>query len=294
MNDSREDKTLEINIIPKFLDEALTPIARESGERLSDIVSLVFTPIIKAKAVRDKNLENFLKELDKEVKKIPEDNIQEPPIHIVAPILEDVSKYYCDESYLRSMFVKLIASSMNNNSRVHPSFTDIIKQLSRYDLALLYYFFTPLKIENSELYDCTKFAATFSYRKIEKDWRFASEFIGYDVKNDKHRWIQGKKLLVSLLNLQRLSLIYIRDDKPIEGTDIKELGIEPHDLSCIAFSVESENSKGSEKDLKDEIEKEIREYIYVAAIGTAYLEEFMNVCYSEQLYKDIDLEMIFK
>lgn len=56
-------------IIPKFLDEALTPIGKEIGERFSDIVSLVFTPIIKAKAVRDKNIELFLNELNDKTKK---------------------------------------------------------------------------------------------------------------------------------------------------------------------------------------------------------------------------------
>ena len=54
---------MEINIIPKFLDSALTPVAKEAGERLADIVSLLFTPVVKAKAKRDKNIELFLSNL---------------------------------------------------------------------------------------------------------------------------------------------------------------------------------------------------------------------------------------
>lgn len=51
----RNDK-IEIKIdIPKFLDEALTPVAKECGERLSDIVNLIFTPVIITKALRDKH-----------------------------------------------------------------------------------------------------------------------------------------------------------------------------------------------------------------------------------------------
>ena len=56
-------KVMEINIIPKFLDSALTPVAKEAGERLADIVSLLFTPVVKAKAKRDKNIELFLSNL---------------------------------------------------------------------------------------------------------------------------------------------------------------------------------------------------------------------------------------
>ena len=48
---------MEFNIIPKFLDEALSPVSKEVGERLADIISLVFTTVIKPRAKRDKNIE---------------------------------------------------------------------------------------------------------------------------------------------------------------------------------------------------------------------------------------------
>ena len=59
---------MDINIIPKFLDAALTPVAKEIGERLSDIVSLAFTPVIKLRAVRDMNLSLFLEDLNNKEK----------------------------------------------------------------------------------------------------------------------------------------------------------------------------------------------------------------------------------
>ena len=58
---------MDINIIPKFLDAALTPVAKEIGERLSDIVSLAFTPVIKIRAVRDMNLSLFLEDLNNKI-----------------------------------------------------------------------------------------------------------------------------------------------------------------------------------------------------------------------------------
>ena len=58
----------------------------------------------------------------------------------MGPALEDVLKYYCNVDVIRKMFVKLIAASMNKESHVHPAFGEIIKQLSRYELSLLRYF----------------------------------------------------------------------------------------------------------------------------------------------------------
>lgn len=130
---------MDINIIPKFLDEALTPVAKETGERLSDIVSLVFTPIIKAKAVRDKKLDLFLKDLEQEVNCIPEDKLQDPELHIIGPALEDVGKYYHDKDFLRKKFAKLVAASLDSRKTefVHPMFKDIIEKLSENDAELL-------------------------------------------------------------------------------------------------------------------------------------------------------------
>lgn len=128
---------MEINIIPKFLNEALSPIAKEAGERLADIISLAFTPVIKARAKRDKNIELFLKELSKEVNNISEDIVKEPPLHIVAPALDDVFKFYYNEDYLRKMFAKYIASSMNIEYDIHPSYSEMIKQLTLFDIILI-------------------------------------------------------------------------------------------------------------------------------------------------------------
>ncbi len=59
---------------------------------------------------------------------------------IVGPALE-ASRYYIEEEELRKMFAKLIASSMNKNkseiSITHPSFVEIIKQLTPLDAQIL-------------------------------------------------------------------------------------------------------------------------------------------------------------
>ena len=81
---------MDINIIPKFLDAALTPVAKEIGERLSDIVSLAFYPCYKTKSCARYELSLFLEDLNNKIEKIPEENLKEPPINIVGPALEDI------------------------------------------------------------------------------------------------------------------------------------------------------------------------------------------------------------
>lgn len=85
---------------------------------------------INIKKLRDEALEEIAKTL-------PE-NIQEPKLNILGPTLE-ASKYYIEEDELRVMFAKLIASSMDKSKsdQVHPSFVEVIKQLSSKEAILL-------------------------------------------------------------------------------------------------------------------------------------------------------------
>ena len=196
---------MEFNIIPKFLDSALTPVSQEIGARLSDIISLAFTPIIKKRAVRDKNLESFLKILQNKVDNIPEDRLTEPPLNVVGPALEGIGKYYHDEEYLRELFASLICSSMQKNSRVHPSFVEIIKQLSPSDAE----FFTSLfeemtaTINNHPIIiplDKRNVEFVHIYSKFEIDTKKLSAFISLSETNKNIKYL-------NIANLSRLQLI---------------------------------------------------------------------------------------
>lgn len=261
---------MEIKIdIPKFLDEALTPVAKECGERLSDIVNLVFTPVIIARAMRDKHLKMFLDELNNEVNKIPEENIQSPAINIVGTVLEDVLKYYCDDDVIRKMFVKLIASSMNKNCNIHPAFGEIIKQISRYELSILNY----ICFKNNEIQG-NKYHVTpyhFFY-EVEEDWLHALYFIVYFGDESKPTVLSSDEVVISLLNLQRLSLIHIKDLKGI----------------CDSMYIDVKGLKVEREDGRKQ------KYTSIEVMGTYFLENFMNTCYSKELDKYINTDLILE
>lgn len=114
------------------------PLASSIGETLKDLWDLVFggfdTYVEKKRATRLKDLQSFKDSLERKVAAIPEDRLQEPPLSVVGPAME-ASKYYYEEETLREMFANLIASSMDTDlcPKVHPSFTEIIKQISPLD-----------------------------------------------------------------------------------------------------------------------------------------------------------------
>lgn len=85
------------------------------------------------------NLEKYANEVKSGIEKIPEENIQEPKMSVIGPALE-ASKFYIEEDEIRGMFAKLIASSMDNSKShdIHPSFSEMIKQLSPLDAQNLY------------------------------------------------------------------------------------------------------------------------------------------------------------
>lgn len=125
----------EINLFPKFIDKAVSPVAESVGDTLSSVWEIVFGGLdfyAKKKSLkREEALRDFKDTLDQKASEIPPEKLVEPALHIIGPALES-SKYYFENSELRNMFANLIASSINSDyaSITHPSFVEIIKQLS--------------------------------------------------------------------------------------------------------------------------------------------------------------------
>lgn len=127
---------MEINILPKFIDEAATPVAQSVGNTVSGIWNLVFGNHVslwlkKQEFKHQQNYEDFVEKVNTRVENIPSENIIEPEMHILGPAIE-ASKYYIHSEELRDMFANLIAASMNSEkaNSVHPSYVEIIKQLA--------------------------------------------------------------------------------------------------------------------------------------------------------------------
>lgn len=126
----------------KGTKEALPDTVNQTDGVLSTVVgffnNVVLYPVKRANISFKYKLEDFEKDLQEKTSQIPVEALQEPPLMIAGPTLEAL-RYTYDEYELREMYENLLASAMDSreNGNVHPSFVDIIKQMSPFDAIIL-------------------------------------------------------------------------------------------------------------------------------------------------------------
>ena len=132
--------------LPASVDNAVKNLTDKPtqgiGQTFADTWYLVFGGITQAAAKRRMkyahDLELYKQELSQAISSIPEEKLIEPDIQITAQALEN-SKYCIESEELRKMFVNLISNSVNSAylEKAHPSFAEIIKQMSPLDARIL-------------------------------------------------------------------------------------------------------------------------------------------------------------
>jgi hypothetical protein len=140
--------------------------------------------------------------LKEKISKIPEEKICEPEPYIAIPAIQQLS--YCENSdVLRDLYANLLASSMNLDTKwsVHPSFVDIIKQLTP-DEAKILKKLPPNIMINHPLIDVKVVPKANTERGGHT---FISNFTTVGLDN-----IENKELICSYIeNLERLKIIGI-------------------------------------------------------------------------------------
>lgn len=129
------DENILVSAGTSFLTTLLTNGATAPARTLDNVWNYVFGPmdeyLIKHNAQRQLNIELFKKELHSKLSAIPKENLQEPKLSVIGPLLE-ASKYYIDEKEIRDMFSNLTAAACDkrNANTVHHAFVEIIKQMN--------------------------------------------------------------------------------------------------------------------------------------------------------------------
>lgn len=144
-----DDKTVNTLInaeLPPSVDNAVKNLTDKPslaiGTTFSDLWYLVFGNISylaeKKKISYTHKLDIFRKELDDSIQQISSEKLVEPSIQVTAQALEN-SKYCIESDELRKMFTALISNSMNADfsKDVHPSFAEILKQMSPLDATII-------------------------------------------------------------------------------------------------------------------------------------------------------------
>lgn len=128
--------------VSNVLENTTGELTANAGKTLGDIWFLIFGGISQAADMRRAkyahDLAIFEQELSTSINEIPPEKQIEPSLQITAQALEN-SKYCIEEKELREMFTSLISNSMNSDfsQTIHPSFAEIIKQMSVVDAKIL-------------------------------------------------------------------------------------------------------------------------------------------------------------
>lgn len=139
--------------VTDLMTEAARPLSLTIGQSVSDIYfgligSRTQTYASNRMAEEIVKREKFIENLVEKSKEIDETDFKEPEMYIVGPAIEYATKFSMDNETLKEMFERLILSSMqfSKSKYVHPSFTEIIKQLSPLDAVNLSIFKTEKSI----------------------------------------------------------------------------------------------------------------------------------------------------
>ncbi|MCZ8541955.1 DUF4393 domain-containing protein [Psychrobacillus psychrodurans] len=227
---------MEINILPKFIDEAATPVAQSVGNTVSGVWNLVFGNHVslwlkKQEYKHQLNYEDFVEKVNAKVENILPENIIEPEMHILGPAIE-ASKYYIHSEELRDMFANLIAASMDSEKEntVHPSYVEIIKQLAPDEAKILKHIkgnhFPTIKVISQ---------IGSNHSPILENFSDVSYKVGCEFPNNVHSYLD---------NLNRLGLINLYNEGRLTDDTFYE-DIENHPVT--KQSIEIANSLGESK-----------------------------------------------
>jgi len=122
---------------PTLYEDGLKPATQESGKTLALIpraINAALVPLRQWIAEREYKLAETEKLLAQKLEHVGEDKIVTPEAYVAVPAIQSIS-YSMDSEELRNLYANLLAKAMNSDTKdmVHPSFVEIIKQLSPID-----------------------------------------------------------------------------------------------------------------------------------------------------------------
>lgn len=136
--------------IQAVYDDGLKETVQETGKTLALIpktINAAFAPLRQWIAQREYNVAATEKLLEEKLKNKNPNEIVTPEAYVAVPAIQAIS-YCMDSKELRNMFANLLATSMvaSTKNDIHPSFVEVIKQLTPDEAKLLKSF--QLKLHN--------------------------------------------------------------------------------------------------------------------------------------------------
>ncbi len=218
MKKELESSTTEI--VKNVYNDALSPTMKTVGQTLNGVVKILLSPISGLIWGWGKIKQCVICGLEKRLANKNQEDLQTPNPRIAVPVIQAL-QFSANEDEIREMFLNLLANDMdkNNNNLIHPSYVEIIKQMSTLDALLLKNLSKEtnyIKTINPKIYVDKN--SNQIYLNTYPEW-----FLGYTIDGYSIFDISS-----SLLHLQKFGLIDLMYDRTA-GTDGYE-EIEQSDL----------------------------------------------------------------
>ena len=201
--------------VPVYQD-AVQPAAKEIGKSLATVtktVNIALAPI-KALVWGYEKIEDYLtKRVSEKLSDIAEQDIKTPPTNIAGPAVEAL-KYTGHNENLRELYASLLAMSMNKNTsdKAHPSFVEVIKNLSTSEALILQQFI------GKDIFPKVDIQET-----VEDGKGDINRFINFTLFHRVDTRINVNNIPTFIDNLQRLGVVevlrdeYLSDEKKYEA-----------------------------------------------------------------------------
>ena len=234
MSDENKDSNVKATVdavtglvqaIPVYQD-TLQPAAKQIGkalETVSKLVNIALAPI-KVAVWGYERIEEFVdKRVSEKLLKVKPENIVSPSLLIAGPTVEAL-KYAGHDENLRELYANLLATAMDKEteSKAHPAFVDIIKNLASEEAMILTLFIEKIQYN---IFPLTKNAEKKHASNIHQAYPFITQSLS----------IKNALLIPSYIdNLSRLGLLEIIEDPsvaqkmPTQVPEIKPLGLMIH------------------------------------------------------------------
>ena len=251
-----------IETVPEIYEDGLKPVTQESGKTIALIpraINAALVPLRQWIAVKEYNIAETEKLLAKKLEHVGEDKIVTPEPYVAIPAIQAIS-YSMNSEELRNLYANLLAKSMNSDTKsfVHPSFVEIIKQMTPLDSIIFKHISIKriLPMVTLSLSNSTNTNTRSHYIKNITDISFTSD---------------QNLIKISINNLLRLGLIETPYQKKITDDSKYESVIESEYFKKSANHLKKLVASGKGKSVKIE-----KNYIQLTSLGISFVQICIN------------------
>ena len=250
-----------VQAVPIY-EDAIQPAAKQIGKGLETIakaMQVALEPLAGLVWGYDRFKEQFLIPVAEKLRNVPPDRITTPSFHVAGPIVEAL-RFTGHEESLRELYANLLATSLDaeTTKNAHPSFVDIIKNMSPDEARIIRLFATSLEFPVISLH--SRHNVGMAYNVVVRNF----SYIGREAA------CEHPELVPSYLdNLCRLGLIEIPPDRQLSDVASYEPLQSAHELATFREQIDALGDRTVAFDRK-------------VAVITTLGEQFCQACVIEK------------